>query len=168
MASLKKRTSVDFAELDEEMTEEVLLFVGKNKETYQKKWEKLSQKGKSKVSWNWASFLLGLFWMAFRKMNTYAYSFLAMFVTLDIFFLLSANQTIPSGSLIGVFVVIGMMSNQMYLDHVVRSVNKLRESYPNREERLKEISKRGGASWINAIVYVIVFFTVYTLVDIFL
>lgn len=46
--------------------ENLKLFIGKNYEYFFKKWT-IAEKRRSKLSWNWAAFLLGFSWMAYRK-----------------------------------------------------------------------------------------------------
>ena len=43
------------------------LFIQKNQDFYEKKFKKMEETGKS-ISWNWAAFFMGIYWMIYRKM----------------------------------------------------------------------------------------------------
>ncbi|MCA0988516.1 tetratricopeptide repeat protein [Guptibacillus algicola] len=153
----KKEKDVKFNDLDEETREEVLEFAGKRAHVYEKKWSKLSNK-KSPLSWNWATFFINLFWFAFRKMNGYAYSILGAIAVIDVVAIITLKQALPTSSVGPAFIVLTLLSNKIYFDFALKKVTKLQEQYPDREERLAVIRKRGGVSWWRAILLIVVFF----------
>lgn len=153
----KKDKDIKFESLDEELREEVLEYTGKRSDVYEKKWSKLSNK-KSQISWNWASFLFNLFWFAFRKMNIYAYSLLGVIVLIDVLSILYFKKTISGTSMGPIFIAFALLSNKLYFDFVLKQVKKLKEKYPDRDERLAAIRKQGGVSWLRAILFVLIVF----------
>ncbi|WLD92877.1 DUF2628 domain-containing protein [Alkalihalobacillus sp. AL-G] len=155
MFSKKEKHQVNFLDLDEETREDVLEYVGRNKEYYEKKWGKISNR-KSIFSWNWSSLILGLFWFGYRKMNVYVYLLLGIFVVLDILSIILFKRTTLSTELAGMFIVIGLIANKTYFDFVLKKVQSLKNQYPNREERLLAIRKNGGVSWLCAIIFAFV------------
>ncbi len=89
-------------------------------------------------------------------MNVYAYLFLGVIIIIDVLFLITTKQTSTNNSsFFGVFLIIALLSNQSYLEFVVKKVNKLKEQYPNKGERLKLIEKRGGIGWINVLIFIL-------------
>ena len=157
MGWVRRKNNIHIEDLDTETLEEVMEFVGKNKDTYRKKWSKFKygKKG-AQFSWNWAAFIFGFFWFAYRKMNVYAYLFFGVITIIDVLFLITTKQTSTNNSsFFGVFLIIALLGNQSYLEFVVKKVNKLKEQYPNKDERLKLIKKRGGISWINVLIFIL-------------
>lgn len=151
----RNKNDSKITDLDEETREEVLAFTDKRVSVYEKKWEKLSTK-KSPISWNWASFFLSLFWFTFRKMNVYAYVFLGIIVVVDVVSILLFKKTLPGSTIAPAYVVLALFANKLYFDFALNKVKKLKELYPDRDERLKEIKKQGGVSWAYALLFVLV------------
>lgn len=115
---------------------ELSLFIQKNEKFYNKKFKKMNETGKS-VSWNWAAFFMGIYWMVYRKMYFKAAAF----------FLLSmvASSTPYIGAILNlaVLVGVGVYANALYLDHVNESI-KITKISPEDKEEI--ISKRGGTN----------------------
>lgn len=154
----RNKNDIKFAELDEETQEEMLAFAGKRNKVYEKKWEKLSTK-KTPISWNWASFFLSLFWFTYRKMNVYAYVFLSIIVVVDVLSILFLKKTLPGSTMAPAYVVLALFANKLYFDFALSKVKKLKNLYPDRDERLEMLRKRGGVSWLHALLFVLVMIT---------
>lgn len=153
----RKKKTTHINQLEEETLEEVMEFVGKNKEVYKKKWSKFKQDKKGiQYSWNWAALVFGVYWFAYRKMNGYAYFILGIWVLVDLVLIITTKQASSNtSSFLGMFIIIALLSNQSYLDFVIKKVKKLKKQYPNKDERLEMIKKRGGISWINVFVFLL-------------
>ncbi|MYL64443.1 DUF2628 domain-containing protein [Bacillus hwajinpoensis] len=151
----RNQNEIKFTELDEETREEVLVFTGKRDQVYQKKWEKLSTK-KSPISWNWAAFFLSLFWFTFRKMNLYAYVFLSIIVVVDVLSILIFKKALPGSTIGPAYIVLALFGNKLYFDFALSKVKKLKNLYPDRDERIEALKKRGGVSWLFALLFVVV------------
>lgn len=119
-----------------EEVNELSLFIQKNEKFYNKKFRKMNETGKS-VSWNWAAFFMGIYWMVYRK----------MYFKAGAFFILSmvASSTPYIGAILNlaVLVGIGIYANALYLDHVNESI-KITKISPEDKEEI--ISKRGGTN----------------------
>jgi hypothetical protein len=119
-------------------------FVGANYDYYAKSWKRLEQE-KRGVFWNWAAFFLGLGWMAYRKMYSYAWIFIAIIaveVICEMLFKLRISNIIN----IGVSVAFGSQGTNLYLWHVEK---RLRELAPNdecNEEVRKQLEREGGTN----------------------
>jgi hypothetical protein len=156
-----KKSVTRLLELNEETQEEVLTFVGKKRDTYEKKWRHLSRdKSGMNLSWNWAAFVFGFFWFAYRQMTTYAYGFLGAIFFIDVLLIIISKEPRSIVSYTGAYIVIAMLANQLYLNAVFKKVEKLKAQYPDRKERIEVIKKIGRVSWTHVLLYIIVF-TIY-------
>lgn len=151
----RNKNDIKWAELDEETREEMLVFTGKRDEVYEKKWEKLSSK-KSPISWNWAAFFLSLFWFTYRKMNVYAYVFLSIIVIVDVLSVLIFKKALPGSTIGPAYIVLALFANKLYFDFALNKVKKLKNLYPDRDDRFEALRKRGGVSWLFALLFVVV------------
>jgi tetratricopeptide (TPR) repeat protein len=154
---LNKKKEIHFTDLDAETREEVLAFTGKKEDFYKKKWEKLSNRG-FPFSWNWAAFFFSFFWFAYRKMNVYAYMFIAFLLIMDLFYIIFFKQPTKPTTFGPAFLFVALGSNKIYFDFVLKQVKKMQSLYPNREERIELLQKRGGVSWKSAILFLIIMF----------
>ncbi|WLD94434.1 DUF2628 domain-containing protein [Alkalihalobacillus sp. AL-G] len=152
MVSKKKKHQVNFLDLDEETSEEVLEFVGRKADYYEKKWKRTSR-WNSLFSWNWSPFFLGLFWFAFRKMNGYAYLLLGILAVADILSIIFLKQSMSRTNLAGIFVMIALTANGAYFDFVLKKVKRLKNLHPDREERLAVLRNQGGISWLHTMIF---------------
>ncbi|MFK3959905.1 DUF2628 domain-containing protein [Guptibacillus hwajinpoensis] len=151
----RNKNDIKWTELDEETREEMLEFTGKRDKVYKKKWEKLSTK-KSPITWNWAAFFLSLFWFTYRKMNVFAYLFLGIIVVVDVLSIVFFKKALPGSTIAPAYIVLALFGNKLYFDFALNKVKKLKDLYPDRDERLAVIKKRGGVSWLYALLFVVV------------
>ena len=133
------------ADLDASTKEGLQAFVGvKYDSRYKKRWDSMSDRH-SKLSWNWACFLFGPFWMAYRKMYKLSFGYLAVYFILE----LVVNMLGDGLSAIGfvdtiIWIGLTIFANYFYL---VKSKNEVesRKSL-SAENRKKELSQAGGTS----------------------
>lgn len=120
-------------------------FVGKNKGYYQRKWAGVNDPSSS-VSWNWAAFFLGPFWLGYRKMYRHIFIWFGLFLLLDLFDVLIGNTyEVSSINYIVSFVLyllVGMFGNALYYRHAKKQVEKNKFTYADGSE-LKYV---GGTS----------------------
>jgi tetratricopeptide (TPR) repeat protein len=162
----RNKKEVNIIDLDLETREEVLAFAGKRAEVYEKKWEKLSNR-KIPFSWNWSAFFLSFFWMSYRKMNVFLYTLLGIKAVLDVLSILLIKQLPSNTSTFSAYLFLALGSNKIYFDYAFKKVKKLKNIYPNREERLEIIRKIGGVSWGHAMVFVVLMFAYTFAISIF-
>lgn len=118
-------------------TDLVEVFVQRNKNYYKNKFEKMKKSGKS-ISWNWAAFFMGIYWMIYRKMYFKAAAFLLLNII--------ATNTPHIGIYLNtaVLVGIGIFGNALYLDHVEEKIEKAKIIFPHNKEEV--LAKRGGTN----------------------
>ncbi len=118
-------------------TDLVEVFVQRNKNYYKNKFEKMKKSGKS-ISWNWAAFFMGIYWMIYRKMYFKAAAFLLLNII--------ATNTPHIGVYLNtaVLVGIGIFGNALYLDHVEEKIEKAKIIFPHNKEEV--LAKRGGTN----------------------
>ena len=118
-------------------TDLVEVFVQRNKNYYKNKFEKMKKSGKS-ISWNWAAFFMGIYWMIYRKMYFKA----AAFLLLNIIATNTPHIEIYLNT--AVLVGIGIFGNALYLDHVEEKIEKAKIIFPHNKEEV--LAKRGGTN----------------------
>lgn len=115
---------------------DVNLFIQKNQKFYEEKFKKMNDTGKS-ISWNWAAFFLGIYWMIYRKMYFKAAAFFVLSLV--------ASYTPYIGWILNaaVLVGIGIYANALYLDHIEVNMEKTKVLEPNNKDI---IAKRKGGT----------------------
>jgi hypothetical protein len=139
--------------------EELLrLFVGTNYEYYARKWKQAETK-RSKRSWNWAAFFLGLGWMAYRRMYKYSWIFIGIIFAEEVFELAFAFPAAVSNAVnIAIAFTYGWHGNSWYKLYCEK---KIREIAPNGmaiESARIEVVRQGGTNIRAAIGFVLVGF----------
>ncbi|MDO8289084.1 MAG: DUF2628 domain-containing protein [Parvibaculum sp.] len=148
------------------------LFVSKNFETYRSKWTSMFNRSQSMQklattrSWNWSAFLLTSSWLFYRKMYGAAIGVSVAMLAGAIVELVWDIST--TGGAIGLSVVLGMLGNAFYFQHVNKTLEKYRNA--GSPEALSDaIHSLGGTSWPIAILgtlgTVVVFFVVFMVLD---
>jgi tetratricopeptide (TPR) repeat protein len=125
------------------------LFVKENQDYYLSKWRLMDNADgiASIISWNWAAFLFGVFWLGFRRMYLYTFLWL-LFFSLAIY--LSNLQVISDSRLrllgLLIWVALPLVGNHVYRLHVDRKLAGIKLKYP--DERTQDIAstKGGGRS----------------------
>ena len=115
-------------------------FVGTKYDSYYRgKWSRMDNRSTS--AWNWAAFFFGPFWLAYRKMYSYVWTYLGCFAAADIVILaLRLDKYIGSGVSMGLAVQIGRLGNCWYKDHVTKRIAAI-----GREDA-QRLAKVGGTS----------------------
>ncbi|MFC7373507.1 DUF2628 domain-containing protein [Fictibacillus iocasae] len=150
-----------------ESTEKLALFVGEEKkEFYFKKWEK--ERNKRKITWNWAAFFLGIFWLGYRKMYTVMAIFFAVLIVLDTIALfvgtgaLAVDRAIASSSA----AFFGLMGNRLYKQHAEKKISEITATYSDAEQQHIAIKKAGGTSWAGVgltFLFLVAYIVIFTL-----
>lgn len=116
---------------------ELNLFIQKNLNFYEEKFRKMDDSGKS-ISWNWATFFMGIYWMIYRK----------MYFKAGAFFILSlvASSTPYIGGILNLAVLIGIgiYANALYQDQIRGNMEKTKGLLPEAKEIIAK--KRGGTN----------------------
>ncbi|MCC3868163.1 DUF2628 domain-containing protein [Terrisporobacter mayombei] len=116
---------------------ELNLFIQKNQNFYEEKFRKMDDSGKS-ISWNWAAFFMGIYWMIYRK----------MYFKAGAFFILSlvASSTPYIGGILNLAVLIGIgiYANALYQDQIRVNMEKTKGLLPEAKEIIAK--KRGGTN----------------------
>ena len=117
--------------------DEITLFIQNNENFYKRKFKKMDETGKS-VSWNWAAFFMGIYWMVYRKMYFKAGAFLLLSMV--------ASYTPYIGNILNLCVLFGIAvyANALYKDHVENSIKKVSILFPEKKEEALE--KIGGTN----------------------
>ncbi len=143
--------------MDEKLKEKYRIFIGKNADYYLKKFEVFEKTGSS-LSWNWAAFGFGIFWMVYRKM--YLYAFLSMLL---IFFINILEVSLRLSPLLSFFLSLwlwvgfGLFGNYLYYLHVKKKVMEIIIQYPKEDEQKLILEKEGGTSWLSVFIFVFIF-----------
>ncbi len=134
--------------------ESLELFIGKNHDYFARKWAIAEQK-KSKQSWNWAAFLLGFSWMAYRKMYLYSWIFIGV-VIIEILceYAFNLPDKLSNAINIGIAVTFGWQGNYLYKLHAEKKIKEI--TAMNSPEQIKvELAKQGGTNIGAAIGFVV-------------
>lgn len=127
------------------------LFVGKNSDYYVQRWEEMSTTGK-KISWNWAGFFFGLFWLAYRKM--YPHTFGLMIFSLILQYVQKVMNTDPvvvALTNIAISAGIGMFGNYLYYEYAKSKIDEIKRNIPDENQQNLEIVRAGGESLATAV-----------------
>ncbi|MBE9610580.1 DUF2628 domain-containing protein [Chitinilyticum piscinae] len=120
-------------------------FVGKRfNDYYGPRW------GRSNPGWNWAAFLLGSVWMAYRKMYGYCMIFLGLVIAETVLeIVLNVPDSIGRMISIAIGVAFGITGTRLYQHHVQTRCAHIAE-LPQAEQEAA-IRRSGGTSWPGAI-----------------
>lgn len=130
-----------------------VLFIGQNADYYRNKW-KASEHG-SGLSWNWMSFILGLSWMAYRKMWLYAIIVLAGIMLLGfIEYLLNVPEAFSWLTTFAIWLAFGLFGNHAYQKHVREKVRLIVATNPP-DRVAAELSRQGGTNLWGAVAFTV-------------
>ncbi|MGR6033932.1 MAG: DUF2628 domain-containing protein [Candidatus Nitrosoglobus sp.] len=133
-------------------------FVGKNFEYFRKKWE-IAERKESKFAWNWAAFLIGPIWLAYRKMYLYLGILIAFIIIeslIDYAFNLPNSTSNAIDAAIGF--VFGNQGNYLYKLHVDRKVKQIisKSGFQNTTAELKRLGGTSIGAALGSVVIIIV------------
>lgn len=141
------RKGLNFNEFDDQFKEEILIFVGRNQDIYEKRWVNMGNRSNKILSWHWPAFFIDSLWAGYRQDLNLAWIYLGIntvFGLIDLF--VSRPWLDYSGSFI-LSVVFAVCSNYAYLQFAVKKVEDMRKKIPDREARLDSLEAAGGVRW---------------------
>ncbi|MGM9936417.1 MAG: RING finger protein [Candidatus Ornithomonoglobus sp.] len=121
---------------------------------YDQKFSMMNMSGKH-ISWNWASFFLGAYWMMYRKMylNTLFLVLISWAITF-ICFIPIVGWFIGGILAIALWVCMGMFGNAIYKRHIEKKYDEC--SGLSYDHRKQECVGKGGTSAGAVVVYIII------------
>ncbi len=143
--------------MDEKTKEKMRIFIGKNADYYLQKFEFFEKTGSS-VSWNWAAFGFGVFWMAYRKMFLYAILTVFFIFTLNVLEVVLHFSPVLSFFLsVWLWIGFGLFGNYLYYLHVKKKIAEISIKYPDEEDQKLILQKEGGTSWLAVLAFILIF-----------
>lgn len=133
--------SADYSE------EEINTFISKNQMFYLGKFDQISMTG-NKKTWNWSAFLVGTYWMLYRKM--YLQGVIYCVANL----LLACIPVIGWLLNLGLWIGLGAFANSLYLDHINKKFQEINCADSSYRQTL--IKKNGGTNMVLPIVLLII------------
>lgn len=138
--SLAKTEVVDHISNNESYTQDELsLFLEKNQSYYLEKFNLIEKTG-DKKAWNWCSFLIGGYWMLYRKMYVQA----IIYIIANL--ILGCIPFIGWALSLALCVGLGIFGNSLYLDHIKKTFTEIGCADSNMRSAL--INKKGGTNLI--------------------
>lgn len=129
-ANMKEKIEMNF------QNEDMVNFIQDNAQSYMYKFEKMKEKNKL-YSWNWAAFLVSVFWFVYRKMYALGIGVIVLEIVLESIFKVRWVSYI-------VFILCGIFGNYLYLNHCNRKLSKIVNLDPSDKE--SELLRQGGVS----------------------
>lgn len=144
------RTNLNFNDFDNGFKEEILDFVGHNQDIYDRRWTNMGNRRNKLLSWHWPTFFVNSLWAGYRQHLNLAWIYLGI----DIVFGL-IDWIVPYLWLVWIDLLISLIlsmffalfSNYAYLQFVVKKVEDMRKTIPDREKRLAALKAAGGVRW---------------------
>ena len=113
------------------------------------------------ASWNWAAFIVGPLWFAYRKMYAVALA-ITLFQTVGAWTLFG-NDALWTVIMWGVTFMFAIGANWMYYRHCLEKVNAILATYSDARQQQAALIQSGGTSWnmvIALLVFDIIFFVI--------
>ncbi|MDV2583027.1 DUF2628 domain-containing protein [Alkalibacillus haloalkaliphilus] len=153
---MSSQTGPRIFRMDEELVED---YIGKKYWYYIKSFTDMKRK-QSKLSWNFAAFLFGVMWLAYRKMYRHAVAFAFLKVVIVgvlVYRQLHEHSTdwfllAIVGVIFAAHLIIGALGNQFYMVHVYRNVKILAYTPVSREAQVSGAEKTGQTSFISSVI----------------
>jgi hypothetical protein len=143
--------------------ESARIFVGKNYDYFLRKWGIAEQK-KSKQSWNWAAFLVGFAWMAYRKMYLYSWIFVGVVIVETLCeYAFGLPEKLSNAINLGIAATFGWQGNSWYKRHVEQKVKEITKMNTPEQAKL-ELVRQGGTNIGAAIGFFVALVAIITLV----
>jgi hypothetical protein len=125
--------------------QEMADFIAIKQQYYMEKFDYLEQK--QKLSWNWAAFFFGLYWLLYRKM----YKFFLLFFLINIIMIVCVPDEYTI-SYIAMPIAMGWLGNFLYMFHVkekLKAASELNDLWAKDDY----IRKKGGVGWLGTVVF---------------
>ena len=146
--SLAKTEVVDHISNNESYTQDELsLFLEKNQSYYLEKFNLIEKTG-DKKAWNWCSFLIGGYWMLYRKMYVQA----IIYIIANL--ILGCIPFIGWALSLALCVGLGIFGNSIYLDHIKKTFSEIGVADSNMRSTL--INKKGGTNLVLPILLAVI------------
>ena len=146
--SLAKTEVVDHISNNESYTQDELsLFLEKNQSYYLEKFNLIEKTG-DKKAWNWCAFLIGGYWMLYRKMYVQA----IIYIIANL--ILGCIPFVGWALSLALCVGLGIFGNSLYLDHIKKTFTEI--SYADSNMRSALISKKGGTNLVLPILLAVI------------
>lgn len=135
-------------------------FFGPQAEYYNRAADELQE---GKIQFNGAAFLAGILWMGYRKMYVQAFITAALIFGESLaenYLFPGRSQTDNSSAIVALLMnaIIGFISNQLYINHATRQVNRILSQHAGEPEPqlLDAIGRRGGVAWYGPFVVLLI------------
>lgn len=141
--------------VDKKLTkEELKSFIGdKNIDYYEKRLDiYFNESADMTPKWNWAAFVFGFFWMAYRKMYLCASAIIPLYIILRP----GGIRNFIHPFIVFLWVLIGMYSNRIYYEHAKIKINKIKNMRIGNDEKNQKIRQSGGTNKIAVIILAII------------
>ena len=146
--SLAKTEVVDHISNNESYTQDELsLFLEKNQSYYLEKFNLIEKTG-DKKAWNWCSFLIGGYWMLYRKMYVQA----IIYIIANL--ILGCIPFIGWALSLALCLGLGIFGNSLYLDHIKKTFTEIGCADSNMRSTL--INKKGGTNLVLPILLAVI------------
>lgn len=146
--SLAKTEVVDHISNNESYTQDELsLFLEKNQSYYLEKFNLIEKTG-DKKAWNWCSFLIGGYWMLYRKMYVQA----IIYIIANL--ILGCIPFVGWALSLALCVGLGIFGNSLYLDHIKKTFTEIGCADSNMRSTL--INKKGGTNLVLPILLAVI------------
>lgn len=141
---------------DEVTSDDLRLFVGiDNLHYYMDKWQKYMEDENSlSPSWNWAAFLFGFPWLAYRKM--YFLAFLG--IPINLISILVDSSTFTSIINWSLCFLLAFFGNKLYFHYSKNQIKKIKEKKSEDKNIEIKILNRGGTSIGALAAYILAYF----------
>lgn len=124
------------------------VFIGEKYQTYyQQQFEKMTTE-RPYAGFNIAAFFLGVVWLFYRKMYSYALMAIALMIVIGVVETLWEIEGF--GSSIGLSVAFGVFGNTLYKHHVDKQIAKIRQL--GNGDLTTELENRGGTNFIAGLI----------------
>lgn len=143
--SFNKNIDTDFTDSD------FINFVGlRNTEYYFKKWKNHKDKNLF-VSWNWASFFLGLYWLLYRKL--YAWFVGITIIDTICITLISPYNPVLAGLIpLIIAILLGIFGNCIYIKHSKKKIKSLKRFFDKYGDTKEALIANGGTTLVAPLV----------------
>jgi hypothetical protein len=139
------------------------LYVSKRYPYYRNKWSAMQKSG-TIVSWNWAAFAFGIFWLAYRKMYLYFSVFLGAFLAEGLaeqifnVYVVDLSDFLYLILSIVLGIASGLFGNILYRTHVNHILRDIRAKDLPERQLVFELARRGGTSLLGMAACAVAFF----------
>lgn len=110
------------------------------------------------LSWNWACFFLGPYWLLYRKL----YAFAAILLVVNI----SSSLLIPGAFSFIIRIVLSMFANAIYLNHAIREISTVKTIIGDSSttQYINTLHKKGGVNLVAPLILISVYILVIVII----